>query len=577
MEAKSGFREVARIVSLYLAIVILVIVFIPSSHAQLPGLPSSLPSQSSFDAIHAGNLDIGTIRLDGEVLFRVAAPTPESSANQSSKTPIERRVSSIEFHLNDIVRKGFNPDTLEIKPAILNNLVVLIASDSDWGPKQIVTVTSYDVELDEPDTIDGVARRWSEQIKEALLRAHLQRGADYQLSQLPLIVAILVSIFIVDRILHWLQKLRQSRRDKLDQLYSQQQHREQQKGEERVSMPRLSPINQTLIRLKPKLSSDHRLAINLLIRKLLFAARFSLYFLAIALILSRFPQTRSLGYWLMRVPLAYLAIPFSMVLLKSLLDGFIRAFLLRFVDHIREKGAGGELDQRLNARVFTTWKVLQQLTTYFAAILGFILVLYTLGELYIAVAILAGIVFLSQDLLKDFMKTYFILVEDQYALGDWIQVGSFSGEVVRLSLRNTQIRSASGDLHTLGNGMINEITNFTHRQSGLNLLIDVSYNTDLDQAMAVMTQVARGIREDPLWSDQIIEIKMKGVESYGDNSIIIRLVLMTSVGQQWDVGREYRRRLKPAFDAAGIIIPFPQRSIWFENALPTGSAQTGAG
>jgi small-conductance mechanosensitive channel len=68
---------------------------------------------------------------------------------------------------------------------------------------------------------------------------------------------------------------------------------------------------------------------------------------------------------------------------------------------------------------------------------------------------------------------------------------------------------------------------------------------------------------------------MKGVENYGDNSIIIRLVLMTSVGQQWDVGREYRRRLKPAFDAAGIIIPFPQRSIWFENALPTGSAQTG--
>ena len=160
------------------------------------GLPNSLPSQSSFDAIHAGNLDIGTIRLDGEVLFRVAAPTPESSANQNSKTPIERRVSSIEFHLNDIVRKGFNPDTLEIKPAILNNLVVLVASDSDWGPKQIVTVTSYDVELDEPDTIDGVARRWSEQIKQALVRADLQRSAAYQLGQLPLMVGILVGILI---------------------------------------------------------------------------------------------------------------------------------------------------------------------------------------------------------------------------------------------------------------------------------------------------------------------------------------------------------------------------------------------
>ena len=199
---------------------------------------------------------------------------------------------------------------------------------------------------------------------------------------------------------------------------------------------------------------------------------------------------------------------------------------------------------------------------------GSLLILYTLGELYIALAILAGIAFLSQDLLKDFMKTYFILAEDQYALGDWIQIGTFSGEVVRLSLRNTQIRSPNGDLYTIGNGMINEITNFTHRQSGLNLLIDVSYNTDLDQAMAVMNRVASEMGEDPFWGDQIVEIKMKGVEDYGDNSIILRLVLMTSVGQQWDVGREYRRRLKPAFDAAGITIPFPQRSIWFENALP---------
>lgn len=577
MADSCGFRKVVGALLPTLAIAILAIIFLLPVRAQLPGLPNSLPSQSSFDAIHAGNLDIGTIRLDGEVLFRVAAPTPDSSANQNSKTPIERRVSSVEFHLNDIVRKGFNPDTLEIKPAILNNLVVLVASDSDWGPKQIVTVTSYDVELDEPDTIDGVARRWSEQIKQALVRADLQRSAAYQLGQLPLIVGILFGILIGDRMIQWLQRLRQSRRVKLDQLDANQQQKEQLQGDIQASLSSPSASKRSLVRLKPTLSSDQRLAINLLIRKLLFAARFSLYFLGIALILSRFPQSRSLGYWLMRVPLAYLAIPFTMVVLKSILDGLIRSFLVRFGDQIREKRAGKQTDLRLHARGFTTWKVLQQLTTYLVVILGFTLIFYTLGELYIALAILAGIAFLSQDLLKDFMKTYFILAEDQYALGDWIQIGTFSGEVVRLSLRHTQIRSPNGDLYTMGNGMINEITNFTHRQSGLNLLIDVSYNTDLDQAMAVMNRVASEMGEDPLWGDQIVEIKMKGVEDYGDNSIILRLVLMTSVGQQWDVGREYRRRLKPAFDAAGITIPFPQRSIWFENALPERSPQPGSG
>ena len=197
-------RKTTRILTCCLAILSLVLGFTAYSHAQMPGLPTNLPTQSSFEAVHAGNLDIGTVRLDGETLFQVAAPTPESSASSNSMTPIERRVSSIEFHLNDIVKAGFSPDTLEIKPAILNNLVVLVATDRDWGPKQIITVTSFDVELDEPDTIDGVAKKWSVQIKNALLRARLQRSTDYQLRQLPLILGILAIVLLVDRLVRWL-------------------------------------------------------------------------------------------------------------------------------------------------------------------------------------------------------------------------------------------------------------------------------------------------------------------------------------------------------------------------------------
>ena len=566
-------RKTTRILTFCLAILSLVLGFTAYSHAQMPGLPTNLPSQSSFEAVHAGNLDIGTVRLDGETLFQVAAPTPESSASSNSMTPIERRVSSIEFHLNDIVKVGFNPDTLEIKPAILNNLVVLVAMDSDWGPKQIITVTSFDVELDEPDTIDGVAKKWSVQIKNALRRARLQRSTDYQLRQLPLILGILAIVLLVDRLVRWLQLKRKSDREKLDKLPLTSHQEEQHKIDAPDSAHILSLLPHSSARFAPQLSYERRLAINLIFGKVLFAFRFSIIFLGIALILSRFPQSRALGYWLMRVPLAYLAIPFGMWLLKSLLDAIVRMFLFRLVDQIREKRTGPEDSLRLHARACTAWRVMQEVTTYSVIVFGFSLLFYILGDLYIALALLAGIAFLSQDFLKDFLKTTFILAEDQYALGDWIQVGSHNGVVEKISLRNTQIRSASGDLYALANGTINEVTNFTHGQSGLNLLIDVSYNTDLNQAIIVMNHVAREIEQDPRWCNQIIEVRMKGVENFGDNSITIRLVLMTAVGQQWDVGREYRRRLKPAFDAAGITIPFPQRSIWFENALPTEAPQ----
>ena len=102
------------------------------------------------------------------------------------------------------------------------------------------------------------------------------------------------------------------------------------------------------------------------------------------------------------------------------------------------------------------------------------------------------------------------------------------------------------------------------------LYINVAYGSDLDLALAVIEQVAKQMQQqDSLWGKYITAIKLKGVENFGDNSITIRLILHTEAAQQWDVGREYRLRLKSAFDQAGIEIPFPQHSIWFKNALIT--------
>ena len=172
-------------------------------------------------------------------------------------------------------------------------------------------------------------------------------------------------------------------------------------------------------------------------------------------------------------------------------------------------------------------------------------------------------------MLKDFLQTYFIVLEDQYALGDWVQIGEVNGQVEKISLRASQVRARCGNLFTIAHGSFTEVTNFSHSYSGIDLYIDVAYKTDLDQAIEVIKQVAKQMQQDSdsLWGKYITATTMKGVENFGDNSITIRFILNTEAGQQWDVAREYRRLPKSAFAQAGIEIPFPQRSIWFKNAL----------
>ena len=140
------------------------------------------------------------------------------------------------------------------------------------------------------------------------------------------------------------------------------------------------------------------------------------------------------------------------------------------------------------------------------------------------------------------------------------------GFVEYLNLRITQLRTFDGELVTIANGSINTAINLTHQWSRLNLGVDVAYSTDLDKAMMVIEEVAVKMRRDSVWGKFILEPpNILGVDAFGDNGITIRLLIKTQPMKHWEVGREYRRRLKQAFDLANITIPFPQRSIWLEN------------
>ena len=180
----------------------------------------------------------------------------------------------------------------------------------------------------------------------------------------------------------------------------------------------------------------------------------------------------------------------------------------------------------------------------------------------------AGIVglalgFGAQDLVKDFISGLFMLAEDQFGVGDVIDVGEATGVVERVSLRTTRLRDVTGTVWHVPNGEIRRVGNMSQEWSRALLDIGVAYGADIDQAAAVIKDVAHQMAGEETYQTLFLaEPEVWGVESLADSTILIRLVIKTQPGEQWAISRELRRRIKLALDEASIEIPFPQRTIW---------------
>ncbi len=190
-----------------------------------------------------------------------------------------------------------------------------------------------------------------------------------------------------------------------------------------------------------------------------------------------------------------------------------------------------------------------------------------LGPLIAGAGILGVAVgFGAQNLVRDFLSGLFMLMEDQYGVGDIIDAGAATGTVESVSLRTTRIRDVNGTVWHLPNGHIERVGNKSQLWSRALLDIDVSYQTDIAHATEVIRRTAQSMCEDPAFAESILsEPEVWGVENLGVDSISIRLVLKTAPNDQFKVTRELRARIKAAFDEAGIEIPFPQRTIWHRN------------
>ena len=170
----------------------------------------------------------------------------------------------------------------------------------------------------------------------------------------------------------------------------------------------------------------------------------------------------------------------------------------------------------------------------------------------------------SQELVRDFIAGFFILLEDGIRTGDVAILNGTTGSVERIELRTITLRDSSGVVHIFQNGKINTISNMTKGWSAMVFNIGVAYKEDLTQVMQLMKEVGDVMFAEEEFKYQMLDtMEVSGLDSFGDSSLVIRGRIRTKPGKQWGIGREYRKRLKETFDQHNIEIPFPHQTIYW--------------
>ena len=274
--------------------------------------------------------------------------------------------------------------------------------------------------------------------------------------------------------------------------------------------------------------------------------------------------------WLGPQGIRVLAIVIVAITLYFLLRHFTSLLIKRHVSLQMKKQAKGEVQKRV-----TTLSSVS--VTAGTAIIVIIAILTILPEFGVNItATLAGIGIIgiavgfgAQSLIKDLLAGIFILLEDQYRVGDVAKIAGIGGLVEKIELRRTVLRDLDGIVHSIPNGEIKVASNFTKGYSRVNLNVSVAYGEDLDHVIEIINRVCKEMAEDPKWSADFVSTpKVLRVDNLGDSGIDIKILGDTKPIRQWDVMGELRLRIKRTFDKEGIEIPWPHTKVYFGNSPP---------
>jgi len=181
----------------------------------------------------------------------------------------------------------------------------------------------------------------------------------------------------------------------------------------------------------------------------------------------------------------------------------------------------------------------------------------------------------AQTLIKDLIGGFLILMENQYAVGDCIEIENVSGQVERLTLRATCLRDVNGHLHVVPNGEARIVSNLTKEWSRALVDVGVAYEEDLDRVLSVLRETAESFAQDLAFGSQILEPpQVLGPLTLGDWAITIRVTVKTRPGKQWEITRELKKQILAACEHEGIALPYPRQEVWVRGP-EQDNAQTG--
>ena len=241
---------------------------------------------------------------------------------------------------------------------------------------------------------------------------------------------------------------------------------------------------------------------------------------------------------------------------------------------IKRKGRGKKAAEEMQKRIQTLSRVF---VFTGAALIVIVAIFMILAEIGINIApLIAGfgilgvaVGFGAQYLIRDLIGGLFVIIEDQYDVGDVVRIAGIAGIVEEINLRRTLLRDLDGIVHVIPNGESGVASNFTRDWSRVNLNISVSYGTDLEHAIAVINRVCAAMAKEKYWKSLILKApEVLRVDNLGDSGIEIKILGDTKPIKQWEVMGELRKRVKKAFDEEGIEIPWPHTKVYFGDAEP---------
>jgi len=237
-----------------------------------------------------------------------------------------------------------------------------------------------------------------------------------------------------------------------------------------------------------------------------------------------------------------------------------------------------ESPEQLAVRSKTLSRVIVQVVSVVIWVLAVVMILSQLGvdiaPLLAGVGVAAlALGFAAQNIIRDYMYGFFILMEDWYRVGEVAVIQGTGGLVENITLRRTVLRDLNGSMHIFPNSRVEQASNLTRDWSRINLNVSVAYKENLNHVFSIINKVCQEFKSDPDWGKDMLNTPhVERVDNLGDNGIEIKILGDTKPIRQWALTGELRKRLKDRFDEEGVEIPWPHTKVYFGNA-PGGNGK----